>query len=554
MAGSTIRRLPDAIIRQLAAGEVVENPATVVRELIANAIDAGATSIEVRLRRGGLAELIVADDGLGILPDDLSLVFEPHATSKLPGNRVDSITGLGFRGEALASIASVARVSICSRHADADCGWEISKAFGEMGGGARPHSVARGTRVRVSDIFAAHPARLRFMKNERAELTRVRAVVQSFSLAHPRIAFSLVSGHRELLRVRPGTDSESVRSRLSSLLDPDFAERALEVGPIEEDGMQIFGHILPGAFGSTRRKRFHLSVNGHPVIDRGVHHAAVRSAVRHATGRELDADCVINLHVPPDQVNVNVHPRKEEVRFVQDNSVVAFVRKAVVQTLEASGFSAAADLSRRAREAARRRDAEVTEAIERPLGRLIGQAHGSWIVCETRDGIAVVDQHAAHERMLLEEIRGNMGSGADAPAALPCPLVCVMPFEDQAAVLEHVDELERAGFRLVSDGNDNLLVSHVPGILRHLDPRQILREFAALVAEGEADLSLQVFEVVAAASCRAAIKAGDELDAQELEDFVRRMEATPNATRCIHGRPSVVFLSNRDLAGLFGRM
>lgn len=550
----SIRLLPQSIVLRLAAGEVVERPASAVKELLDNAIDAGARQIVISYRRGGLAGLVVEDDGDGMSPEDLALCTRPHATSKLDDETDLSTATLGFRGEALAAIAAVSRVIITTRRRDDSNGWSVSNAYGWVPSAPRPSSARVGTRVEVTDIFRKAPARLRFLSSERTEASRIRSMVRQAALANPDVGFTVVAAGTRLLRVDPAFTEEEERARLKVLLGKEYAAEALPLLPTGNDQVTVTGWLrVPPAGTRSSDERRQIVVNGRPVRDRKLN-ATVARAVAASLGRDLAAEAVLRVQVPRQEVNANIHPAKEEVRFACEEAVRAAVTESIKRTLKDGGMTAAPRLAAAAREAATRHQGEEVDHLRRPLGRPIGQAHRAWVICETADGLAIVDQHAAHERIILERLRAQLAEETVEKRELARPHVADLSHAEAACLLDASQPLSRRGLELEEFGAGSLLVRSVPSLLGPVPIDPFLRDLARITDEcGPEALEDRLDEVVAAAACRAAIKAGDALDPDRLAVFLREIEDTPNGVRCNHGRPAVAFLSNDDLERLFDR-
>jgi DNA mismatch repair protein MutL len=530
------------VINRLAAGEVVERPASVLKEIMENALDAGAKVLDIHYRNGGLSFLSVADDGSGMDSSDLSLCALPHATSKLMDNDLATISTFGFRGEALAAIGAVSRLAITSRHSTEAHAWKVEVDAGEMRSPA-PASLPRGTRVEVSDLFRAVPARLKFLKSEPAEAARLIDVVTSFALARPEVAFTLTTAKREIFRLK----ADSREQRIATLLGDDFAANMIAVGADGDVG--VMGYIrLPEA--KARGDRQFLFVNGRMVSDRMVA-AAIRSGVLQATGRDLTPEFVLFLTVPGTMVDVNAHPAKAEVRFAAPQVVRRVVTEAVQSGFVQAGFGAAARLAEQVQAAAAANP--MTMEQRRPLGDVLGQAHNAFIITATADGIAIIDQHAAHERILLERLKAQ---GVESrPRPLPVPIVVSLSPTQAADLCTVADELASLGLHIEPFGYGAVAVRSLPDVLGVIEVHDLIPELAFAVAEaGAADgLKAEIAEVLAHVACRHAIKAGEALDGEAMEKLLRALEVTPNGVRCNHGRPAVAFLALNDLRKLFDR-
>nr|WP_250807735.1 DNA mismatch repair endonuclease MutL [Neorhizobium tomejilense] len=543
-----IRILPPGVAAMIAAGEVVERPASAVRELIDNAVDAGATAIEVNVRGQKLQEISVCDNGPGMVPADLELCMLHHATSKLPNNSISAISSLGFRGEALASIAAVSTLTVVSRPKDQDVAFQITKRASEDVGKLRPVAGGCGTRVTVMDLFFNHPARLKFLKSERIEKAKVVEVVECAAIAHPSIEFSVTTGG-DRKRFPAG---DFVR-RMKDVLARDFAADGI---PVEhsENGMSVVGLVpLPGAVTSSGARQVFV-VNGRVVADRMLS-SVVSSVYRTLIGTKDMPSAALHLTLPCDQVDVNVHPQKSEVRFISPDAVAAFVRGAVEKALDAAGMRTPEAVFNLARHlSAKGADSDITDRMRLPLGRYVGQAVDSYMISVVSDGLVIVDQHAAHERVILERLKAAVSGGDADMVGVEPPVKRELSSMKAAIMSSNIDALLDLGFsvRLVGDtlfmdGYPSVLSGCVPSELLDLMIEVCLREVSGGIV-GEA-----LWETLATAACKAAIKAGDALDYDRADRLLREIEATPNAAQCNHGRPTMVILRGAELSKLFQR-
>lgn len=543
-----IRILPAGVAAMIAAGEVVDRPASAVRELIDNAVDAGATTIEVSLRGQKLHEITVSDNGPGMAPEDLELCLQHHATSKLPGDTVHSISTLGFRGEALASIAAVSTLTVISRPKGQDVAFQVMKKAGESLGKLRPVAGGYGTRVEVRDLFFNHPARLKFLKSDRIEKAWVVEIVERAAIAHPGIEF-VVSTGAERRRYAVG----NFERRMKDVLDKDFAADAVTVSHAR-DGMEVVGLVpLPGSVKSSGARQVFV-VNGRTVSDRMMS-SVISSVYRSLIGTRDVPSAALHLTLPHHDVDVNVSPQKSEVRFLNPEAVASFVREAVEKALDDAGMrtpSSVFDLARKL--SVDSGNSDISDRKRLPLGRYLGQAGDMWLVSETADGLVVVDQHAAHERVVLERLKAAVHGGDPDMIPVDPPVTRELPSMQAAVLSGNIETLRDLGFATRLSGNTAILEGY-PSVLSGCVPVQLfdhmidvcLREVAGGVV-GEA-----MWETLATAACKAAIKAGDALDADRADRLLREIEATPNAAQCNHGRPTMVFLRHEDIAKLFAR-
>ena len=591
----SIRPLPPGVVNRIAAGEVIERPASAVKELVENAIDAGATRIAVELRGGGRALIAVSDDGSGIAPDQLALAIERHATSKLDDDELIRITMLGFRGEALAALAGVSRLRIISRPR----GQESAFALAIEGGLAAPLAPAAGavgTRVEVRDLFFATPARLKFLKSDRAEQLAAREVVERLAMAYPGVAFTLhVDGRRVLaLEVLPADLFEQTRERLRQIMGRAFADDAPALD-VERDGVRLSGLIgLPDASHNSARFQ-HLFVNRRPVQDRLLK-GALRAAYGDLLARDRQPMAALFLELAPDEVDVNVHPTKAEVRFRAPGLVRGLLIGAIRQRLGAAGCRFSSTLSAAALGAFRPGGsppeghipgglAETAVAyqapvatdhldigppaargvgaaarddapLERyPLGAARTQLHDNYIVAQTESGLILVDQHAAHERLVYERMKAALEAGGVPRQGLLLPEVVELDPAQVERMLERRDELERLGLVVEAFGEGALLVREVPALLGNPDVPELIRALAEDLAEIDQARSLQgaLEQVCATLACHGSVRAGRRLTLAEMNALLRQMEATPNSGQCNHGRPTYVMLSRSDIERLFAR-
>jgi DNA mismatch repair protein MutL len=590
-----IRQLPPNLINRIAAGEVVERPASVVKELAENAIDAGARRIDIAISGGGLRLIRVNDDGSGMGADDLALAVERHATSKLAGDDLTSIVTLGFRGEALPSIGAVARLTIQSRAEGASEAYEVAVDAGRKSP-LKPAALAAGTRVEVRDLFYATPARLKFMKSERVEAAAIADTVKRLALARPEIAFSLYFDERAALRLdacEPGLIDHGL-ARLGRILGPDFVKDAL---PLQAQRGSI---MLEGFAGLPTLHRpnglnLYLIVNGRPVRDKllaGTARAAYGDLVPQGRYPML----ALFLSLPPDEVDVNVHPAKTELRFRDPNGVRSLIIGALREALGAAGHRATASLSQAAlkrmtppsglpmRESPGARAFGFAEAAQAPLtpfaepradmranpaqddavgtdyplGAARAQVHDTFIIAETADSLVIVDQHAAHERLVYERLKRAFANGGISRQLLLIPEVVELDEEAAASLCAAASELERLGLVVEPFGAAAILVREVPSLLGTCDVKGLLRDLACEFAEAEESerprlLAERLDHVLSTMACHGSVRAGRRLNPEEMNALLRDMEQTPFTGQCNHGRPTYVELKLADIEKLFSR-
>lgn len=592
-----IRRLPENLVNRIAAGEVVERPAAALKELVENAIDAGAANIAVRLGEGGLGLIEVTDDGCGMSRDEMALALERHATSKLPDEAIELVATLGFRGEALPSIASVARLTMESRVRGADSGWLVVVDHGQQIADG-PAALPPGTRIRVEDLFGKVPARRKFLRSPRSEYAACLDVVRRLAMARPEIGFTLEHDGRRVLAVQGG---QSLAARVAQLVARELADDGvvidLERGPVRLTG--VAG--LP-TFNRGVADHQYLFVNGRPVKDRLLV-GAVRGAYADMLARDRHAVLALFLDLPPEEVDVNVHPAKTEVRFRDPAFVRGFIVSGLRHALEGAGQRSAqapsapamanwqaepisgeaapalGSLFARSPEpyalrdpgqvwrgyeasvlapAARAEaaDAAPEPAASHPLGVARGQVANTYIVAEAEDGLVIVDQHAAHERLVLERLKAAGAQGAVAVSqALLIPEVVELDEPDCDRLAEAAPQLAGHGMALERFGPDAILVRAVPAALAGGDVQALVRDIADDLAHNGAALLLEerLDHVLATMACHGSVRAGRTLSVAEMNALLREMERTPRSGQCNHGRPTWVKLALEDVEKLFGR-
>ena len=600
-----IRRLPDTLINRIAAGEVVERPASALKELVENAIDAGAGQVVVRLSEGGLGLIEVTDDGCGMRADEIALALERHATSKLPDEAIELVATLGFRGEALPSIASVARVTIESRSRQNGEAWKRVVDHGALVAEG-PAALPSGTRVRVEDLFGKIPARRKFLRSPRSEWASSLDVVRRLAMARPDIGFTLEHDGRRALHVQPG---DTLAARVAQLVARELADNAVAVDLLRGD-YHLMGVAGLPTYNRGVADHQYLFVNGRPVKDRLLL-GAVRGAYADMLARDRHAVLALFLQVPAEEVDVNVHPAKTEVRFRDSALVRGMIVTGLRQALSTGdrrsaqapdagamrawqaepvaplftpppapeptrqgsifapsyqpprvseagqawrGYEASvmAPPVARAEEAA----APVPEAIEHPLGVARGQVAKTYIVAEASDGLVIVDQHAAHERLVLERLRAaGAGDGAAPAQALLLPEVVDLDEPACDRLEEAAPRLADFGLALERFGPAAMLVRSVPAALAKGDVQALVRDVADdLAKHGDALLLGERLDLVLATmACHGSVRAGRVLSVPEMNALLREMEVTPRSGQCNHGRPTWVKLAHGDIEKLFGR-
>lgn len=600
----TIRRLPETVVNRIAAGEVVERPAAAVKELVENAIDAEATRIDVTLRDGGRTLIAVADDGRGMIADELDLAVERHATSKLPADDLDHIATLGFRGEALPSIGAVARMTVTSRRADSDGAWSITVEGGRKGA-PQPAALGPGTRVEVRDLFYATPARLKFLKTAQTETGHAIEAVNRLAMARPEIGFTLTDGARTPIRLAPcsGDLFDARLDRLSAIMGRDFADNAVAIDA-EREGARLTGYAGLPTLNRASAAAQYLFVNGRPVRDKLLY-GAVRGAYRDLLAGDRHPMVALFLELSAEALDVNVHPMKTEVRFRDPGLVRGLIVGALKHALAGAGHRAATTVSTAALGAARpevtpfpgsvggrptpvhsgppRRglaeaavayhapipdletppaaptagdvDVETEPDPDHPLGVARAQLHGTYVVAQTADGIVIVDQHAAHERLVHERIRTALAEGGVARQGLLIPEVVELEEAAVRRLTARADELRALGLAIEPFGPGAVVVREVPALLGQVDAKGLVRDLADDLAEAGEALALEdrLGDVCATMACHGSVRAGRRLNAEEMNALLREMEATPHSGQCGHGRPTYIELKLADIEKLFGR-
>ena len=619
----SIRHLPETLINQIAAGEVIERPAAAVKELVENAIDAGSSRIDVTIRDGGASLIAVTDDGMGMTADELVMAVDRHATSKLPDNDLVHIASLGFRGEALPSIGAVSRLTITSRpksQPDADAASitvDAGKKFAPV-----PAALSQGTKVEVRDLFYATPARLKFLKSPRTETQNVRDVLEHLAMAYPDIAFRLQSDERTLLDlpVAPVLQpSEKRLERLRQIMGRDFADNALPLNAERETLAMTGFAALPTLNRGTNQYQYFF-VNGRPVRDKLII-GAVRGAYNDFLAHGRHPMLCLFINIPPDQVDVNVHPAKAEVRFQDSALVRGLIVGGLKHALVAAGHRASSTVANETLQSFQSPDAQnsatgwdgnyrqqqagyknlkglagnpytgsayygaaaenisadhlpgldnvpsarmhmvpdmqdtMASAINHPLGAACAQIHENYIVAQTQDGLVLVDQHAAHERLVYEKMKQALENGGIARQTLLLPEVVELDDNATERLLSRADELAEMGLIIESFGPGAIVVQEIPALLGKMNIPQMVRDLADDIVTYGATHSLKdkMEEVCSTMACHGSVRSGRRLTADEMNALLRQMEQTPHAGQCNHGRPTYVELKLHDIEKLFGR-
>jgi DNA mismatch repair protein MutL len=598
-----VRQLSEALVNRIAAGEVVERPASVVKELVENALDAGATRIDVFTDGGGQRLIRVGDDGEGMTRADLTLAVDRHATSKLADDDLVSIRTLGFRGEALPSIGAVARLSITTRHLSEPHAWAIEVDAG-VKSGPKPAALGAGTRVEVRDLFYATPARLKFLKLDRTEAEAVREVVRRLAMSRPDVAFTHAGEERSpqsFAATLPGATGRL--ARLGDVLGADFRANAVEIAA-EREGISIEGFAALPTLTRANALGQYLFVNGRPVRDKLLV-GAVRGAYADYLPRDRHPLVALFVTLAAREVDVNVHPAKAEVRFRNAGLVRALIVHALKTALAREGTRAAttggsatiaafrpqpasysssvrgggwrrafapvrgagfaesaqaafdvgapvADMRAGLAEAA---EAPAAEWLDHPLGAARAQVHDTFIVAQTRDGLVIVDQHAAHERIVYERLKAALDKSGVARQILLIPEIVELDEASVECLLGRAGELSRYGLVLEAFGPGAVALRETPSLLGEIDGGGLVRDLAEHMSEWDETLPLErrLMQVASSMACHGSVRAGRRLKPQEMNALLREMETTPNSGQCNHGRPTYVELKLADIERLFGR-
>ena len=597
-----IRQLSETLINQIAAGEVIERPASAAKELIENALDAGATRIEIATSGGGKALLRVSDNGSGMDPVDLELAVRRHCTSKI-SETLEDIRTLGFRGEALPSIGSVARLSIASRRRESAEGSEIAVAGGKLVH-IRPAAANPGTIVEVRDLFFATPARLKFLKTEKAEAGAITEIVKRMAIAFPAVRFVLSGSDRTTLEF-PATGDDHL-ARMAQVLGKEFRDNAIALDAVRED-VSLTGYAGVPTFNRGNSAHQYAFVNGRPVQDK-----LILSAIRGAYAETIPSGrypvAVLAITLDPALVDVNVHPAKSDVRFRDPGLIrgliVGAIREALARDGSRAATTGASDMLRSFRPGfqpnvqrpkggwsaetspsrpyqpatgfGERSQASFdglstptarTEpqfspgpiapeaAVRHPLGAARAQIHANYIVAQTEDGLVIVDQHAAHERLVFEAMRKALHSKRLASQVLLIPEIIDIPEEDCDRLMQHAAELSELGLAIERFGPGAIAVRETPAMLGEVDAQSLIRHLADEIAEWDtaSGLSAKLEYVAATMACHGSVRSGRRLRPEEMNALLREMEVTPGSGQCNHGRPTYIELKLSDIERLFGR-
>ena len=607
-----IRLLPNGLINKIAAGEVIERPASAVKELVENSIDAGASKIEIIMRNGGRTFISVTDNGCGMSKQDLVLAVERHATSKLPTDSLDCISTLGFRGEALPSIGAVSRLRIKTRSKNMDTGWSINVTGGDIEA-ATPSSLKTGTQVEIRDLFYATPARLKFLKTDRTETGRTIEVIRRIAMVNPNISFTLNDGTRTNIRFNgaQGNLPNIKLSRIGEVLGRDFEENSLLI-EAEREGFILTGYAgLPTLNRRTSSHQF-LFVNGRPVHDKLLY-GAVRAAYSDFLAYDRHPLVVLFLDAPKSTLDVNVHPAKSEVRFQEPGLVRGLIIGALKKTLAEAGYQTSSTVSNAAlgilnksiskvaptgvRRSSQyyktfdpsqnkhlhsslatneitneyldlnsapmaRTDSPSNQSFESlneigsfPLGAAQAQLHKNYIVAQTNEGLVIVDQHAAHERLVYEKMKIHLKEGGIKRQVLLIPEVVDLENAKIQRLLELKDDFTRLGLILEKFGEGAILVREIPSILGDINIKNLVIDIVDELEEFGSSTVLEdkLGHICGTIACHSSVRSGRTLRIEEMNALLREMEATPHSGQCNHGRPTYVELKLSDIEKLFGR-
>lgn len=617
-----IRHLPETLINQIAAGEVLERPAAAVKEMVENAIDAQSSQIEVRIENGGKSFIMITDNGRGMSRDDLSAALDRHATSKLPDDDLLNIGYLGFRGEALASIGAVARMQISSRERGADEAWSIFIEGGSKED-AEPSSLPEGTKIEVRDLFYATPARLKFQKSARAEYLAVKDVMLRLAMACPHVAFALVHDGKKVFDYPVADDAQS---RLDEILGNEFGHNAMSI-EAEREGILLRGHAGLPTYHRSNSMHQYLFVNGRPVRDKLLH-GCVRAAYSDVLARDRHPVLALFLTLPPEQVDVNVHPAKTEVRFQDPGLVRGLIISALKHAIHDHGFAVTSTVSHAALDRLARPqnhgapamalpmhtgrhmsgvhaysmqmpatntipedkrgmaedfytsytpqmgwDSEIEPSARAdmqtedpqalldnpehfPLGAARAQLHENYIIAQTPNGMVVVDQHAAHERLVYEKFKKQMQRDGIIKQGMLTPEIIELEESECIRLLEHQDTFEQVGLEIDAFGSDAIAVQAIPVLLGDKPKLKALMEKLAheVTESGTAQgVEERLNQILSTMACHGSIRSGRRMNTHEMNALLRDMEKTPLSGQCNHGRPTYVTLSLSEIETLFGR-
>jgi DNA mismatch repair protein MutL len=596
-----IRILPQNLINQIAAGEVIERPASVVKELVENSLDAGATAVQIMLEAGGKRSITVIDDGCGLQKEQISLALTRHATSKLPDDDLVHIAHFGFRGEALPSIASVSKMEVKSAVVGAEHGWRVRIHAGQMQE-AEPCSHPKGTSVTIHDLFYATPARLKFMKSDTSEAQAVNDMLKRIAMAHPNVAFSYLHNGKKVLdyRAEQGDLFDARLPRLSAIMGKDFADNAMPLH-INRGEMLMSGYAALPTFNRGTSTLQYLFINNRPVRDRLLL-GAIKGAYQDYLARDRHPVCVLFFDVPPKEVDVNVHPAKSEVRFRDNQDIRGLIVSGLRHALSEAGHQASTTVAADALSSLKsslvfqhnisqhspmqyqwtpharsvspmqaraiaafhepaspefqtQPQQDDVQHVAFPLGAAQAQLHKTYIVAQTQDAIIIVDQHAAHERLIYEQMKAAIATKGITRQTLLIPEVVEVGEEAAEQLGARSEELQSLGLVLDAFGQGAVIVREIPAMLGCADVKALVLNLADDMAEYGETLHLRdkLEEICSTMACHGSVRAGRELSIAEMNALLRQMENTPHSGQCNHGRPTYVSLQKHDIEKLFGR-
>ena len=592
-----IRHLPETLINQIAAGEVIERPAAAVKELVENALDAQAKNIDITIENGGKSRIIINDDGYGMTQDELIAALDRHATSKLPTDDLLDIRHMGFRGEALPSIASVSRMIISSRAQDTDEAWEITIEGGKKNT-PTPSSQTQGTKIDLRDLFYTTPARLKFLKTDRAETMAVKDTLTRLAMGNPFVSFRLTTDGKTSFHYPATLDSQT---RLSDILGRSFGENAMPIES-EREGIKLSGFAALPTYSRKTAQQQYLFVNNRPVRDKLVN-GCVRAAYADVLPRDRYATVALFLRVPSDQVDINVHPAKAEVRFQDPGLVRGLIISALKHAIHEHGFQTSRTLSTATLEhlkpdnqnlplgrgnnpavprsyiggmsettqpayisqmemgstqtpSARFEEMPQQAPITHPLGAARTQIHENYIVAQSTEGMILINQHAAHERLVYEKFKTQVAAGTIEKQGLLTPEIIELGEDRCAGLLDYAEQLNNLGLEIEPFGTGAIAVQTVPALLgTKIDIPALINDLSDEINAGEMPQNLEerINHALATMACHGSVRSGRRLTVEEMNALLRQMENTPLSGQCNHGRPTYITLSLKDIEKLFGR-
>ncbi len=589
-----IRRLPENLINQIAAGEVVERPASALKELIENSIDADATQIDIIIDNGGKNLISVSDNGIGIKKSLISLAIERHATSKLPNNDLDKIDYLGFRGEALPSIAAVSELNIQTKFTNSNQAWSLDVVAGRFNE-VYPSSLQTGTRISVKKLFYATPARLKFLKSSQVEKSYCHQIILKQALANPCVGFKFQSDGRKIFNIRPEIQNDkSYINRVRNIMGSSFSDEAIKIEnfkPIKENQLaKIYGFIGLPTLNKSNYNQQHLFINGRFIQDKNLS-GAIRAAYRDTLPKGRFPVFCLFINVPPDFIDVNVHPGKTEVRF-QDNALIrSLIVGSISRELNVSYSQTTTDLSKEAlklfdnvtdmsannqnkknqhffdhvniipsvktvRQENNKNDVtNVSDQEDFPLGVALAHFNKNYIISRNSNGIVIIDQHAAHERLVLERMKLARENKSVEKQILLLPVVVNLEPIPLAIIIENIELLADIGFIIEQFGDGMVVVREVPALIGEADIKQIIIDLGDDISSIglPSSYNAKIDLILGNIACHRSVRSGRSLNETEMNELLREMERTPNSGQCNHGRPTSISLSLKDIEKLFNR-